>query len=61
MDNLEKNRQHRKHKTKTNNVTTKYKTNNTECVLYHYAQANTNNVKQTGALLQTTGSKDELS
>jgi hypothetical protein len=89
-----KNRQHRNHKTKTNNATTKYKTNNTECVLYHYAQANmsvksstelmlyvvltmptlnkaylllfiiiynTNYVKQTGAFLQTTGSKDELS
>jgi hypothetical protein len=26
---------------------------------HHYAQANTNNINKTWALLQTTGSKDE--
>ena len=32
---------------------------NTICVGHHYAQANTNNVNKTWALLQTTGGKDE--
>ena len=32
---------------------------NTICVCHHYAQANTNNVNKTWALLQTTGGKDE--
>ena len=32
---------------------------NTICVRHHYAQANTNKVNMTWALLQTTGGKDE--
>jgi len=32
---------------------------NTICVGHHYAQANTNNVNKTCALLQITGGKDE--
>ena len=32
---------------------------NTICVGHHYAQANTNNVNKTWALLQTTGGQDE--
>ena len=32
---------------------------NTVCFGHHYAQANTNNVNKTWALLQTTGGKDE--
>ena len=32
---------------------------NTICVGHHYAQANTNNVNKTWALLQTTGGKDK--
>jgi hypothetical protein len=32
---------------------------NTICGGHHYAQANTNNVSKTRALLQTTGGKDE--
>ena len=31
----------------------------TICVGHHYAQANTNNVNKTRALLQTAGGKDE--
>ena len=31
---------------------------NTICVGYYYAKANTNNVSKTWALLQTTGGKD---
>ena len=32
---------------------------NTICVGHHYAQANTNNINKTWALVQTTGGKDE--
>ena len=32
----------------------------TICVGHHYAQTNTNNVKKTWTLIQTTGCKDEL-
>ena len=48
-------------KTKTNIKKTQKKTtqHNTRCVGNHYAQANTNNVNKTWALLQTTGGKDE--
>ena len=31
--------------------------NNTICVGHHYTQTNTNNIKKTWALLQTTGGK----
>ena len=41
---------------KTQKKTTQH---NTRYVGNHYAQANTNNVNQTWALLQTTGGKDE--
>ena len=37
----------------------KNKTHNTIRVRHHYAQANTNNVNKTWALLQTTGGKHE--
>ena len=59
MDNLEKQatQETRDEDKQCNN---KIQTNNTECVLDHYAQASTNYVKHTGALLQTTGGKDEL-
>jgi len=30
-----------------------------KCVGHHYAQANTNNVRKIGILLQSTGEKDE--
>ena len=33
--------------------------NTAQCVGHHYAQANTNNVNKTWALLQTTGGKDK--
>jgi hypothetical protein len=35
------------------------KKHNTICAGHHYAQTNTNNVKKTRGLLQTTGGKDE--
>ena len=54
MDNPEKNRQLRVHKTKK----TKQK-HNTICVGHHYTQTNTYIVNKTRALLQTTRGKDE--
>ena len=53
---IQRNWQHRVHKTKTNK--TKKKTN-TICVGHPYAQTNTNNVNKTWTLIQPTGGKDE--
>ena len=41
---IQRNWQHRVHKTKTNKVKTQH---NTICVGHHYAQTNTNNVDKT--------------
>ena len=51
---IQRNRQHRVNKTKTNKTK-----NNSVCVWHQYAQTNTNNVNQTWTLLLTTGDKDE--
>ena len=48
--------QHRVHKTQYRQTNQKH---NLICVGHHCTQTNTNNVNKTGALLQTTGGKDE--
>jgi hypothetical protein len=53
---IQRNLQHRVNKTNTSKTK-----NNSVCVWYQYAQANTNDVNKTWALLQTTGGKDEQS
>jgi hypothetical protein len=45
-----------RHKMKTHKKKIKH---NTICVGHHYMQTNTNNVKKTWTILQTTGGKDE--
>ena len=49
---IQRNLQHRAHKTKKNNK-------GTICVEHHCMQANTNNVNKMCVLLQTAGGKDE--
>jgi hypothetical protein len=52
---IQRNWQHRVHNLKGG----KKHTHNTICVCHHYAQANTNNVNKTWALLQTSGGNYE--
>jgi hypothetical protein len=52
---IQRNRQNRVHKTKTN----KTKTQHSLCWTHHYAQTNTNNVNKICTFLQTTEGKDE--
>ena len=56
---IQKNWQHRSHKTKRKNKNKNKKNPNTMCVGHHYLHANTNNVNKTWAFLQTIGGKDE--
>jgi hypothetical protein len=60
---IQRNWQHRVHKTKKNKTVTQYNTmcggHHLMCVGHHYTQTETNNVNNTLALLQTTIGKDE--
>ena len=54
MSNLDKLATYKVHKRKKQN-----EKHNTICAGHHYTQANTNNVTEAWALLQTAGGKDE--